>query len=184
MTFAAQQAQSSIFNLNIAPKQLWGTCSDGPVDKVFVNAATNSPIGLDGIYIVDQHSFDQLRANYNGSSVTPPDNILRYNGQKTTFDDIGHALLACEKVNGVRVNNCTIGTGRGAISLSPKGVACLVVSNVASSVPVPANVSVAFGEAATSVTTGDAARGNRYDGTLLLAVLIAAIVLGPLSQFM
>jgi hypothetical protein len=65
----------------------------------------------------------------------------------------------------------------GGVMLSPEGVACLVVSNAVSAMAVPVNVTVAFGEAASNMTTGDAVRSNRYDGTLLLAIIIAAVIL-------
>lgn len=170
-------AQSVSRTINIAPKQVWGECSDGPVDKVYANVTVASSLGVDGIYFVDQASYEALRTKYNGTtSTTPPGDALRFNGQSNTTS------LACEKLNGSRVLNCTIG-GDEPVMLSPKAVACLVVSNAVSQMPVPVNVTVAFGDAKTKLNTGGADRG-RSDVTLLLGVLLAAVVLGPVVQWL
>ncbi|RKP06840.1 hypothetical protein THASP1DRAFT_31349 [Thamnocephalis sphaerospora] len=171
-------AQSVSRSVNIGPKQVWGECSDGPVDKVFVNVtAAASSVGVDGVYIVDEASYNTLRTQYNGTAaITPPGDVLRFNGQANTTS------LACEKLNGYRVRNCTIGDS-GPVTLSPKAVACLVVSNAVSQMPVPVNVALTFGNPTTNPSTGGAERG-RTDATLLLGVLLAAIALGPVTQLL
>jgi hypothetical protein len=169
--------------IDIPPQQIWGECSDGPVGKAYVNVTVTSTTGLEGVYLVNQTAYHTLRTQYNHSIAHLPTELLYFSSQQPS------EILACRSMNGSDIYQCLIDHHSDQTNLTepvtfiPKSVACLIISNTASEIPVSARVHLVFGNVVNPPSTGGADR-SRTDTTIVLSVLLAAIILGPVVQWL